>query len=201
MCNRRLVGAVIVALLALTLGSHAAFASEVNVATDAGFGPQVGSTLGPATFSSLDWTATLTESVFLSGGVYTYVFTVANITRRGNAGSTLEQLFTASTAFGDNFSSTLDWGEVTGLSTSGVTSFSFGGSLEVGLAGLAPGHQSTFYAQSTGSPTAGTLAALDNIFGSTASLDPGPEPRSVLLFGTGLLAFGIVLRRRQAVQS
>lgn len=205
MSKRRLVGAVIVALLALTLGSHAALASEVNVANDSGFGAQVGSTLGPTTFTSLDWSATLTESVFLSHGVYTYVFTTKNTSRVGEKNSTLEDLFTSSNVTGDEFSSALDYGEVTGpafsTSPSEVTGFSFGGSLEVTLAGLAAGQKVTFYAQSTGGPTAGTFAALDNIFGATASLDPGPEPRSVLLFGTGLLAFGIVLRRRQATQS
>lgn len=207
MCRRQLVGAVIVALLALTLGSHAALASEVNVATDTGFGAQVGSTLGPGAFSSLDWTATLTESVFLSGGVYTYVFTVLNTSPIGKHGSTLEELFTASNDFDDSFQSTLDYGQVTGAGFStnphDVTGFSFDDSLDVSLAGLAAGQKVTFYAQSTGSPTAGNFFALDNNVNATspASLDPGPEPRSVLLFGTGLLAFGIVLRRRQAAQS
>lgn len=189
------------ALAALVALAQPTSASETNVTDVSGFGAGVAT----ATFTSTntgDFSATVDEGVYLLSGTYTYVFDITNNAGSPDSGS-LETFYTATAGLPsvDNFSSSLDYGRVTGSTTGGGgETFTFSPSyLEVGLSTKLPsGDQFTFYAQSDLGPVPGQFQAQDGLFGTTTGnpLDPGPEPRSMLLFGTGLLVLGVMLRRR-----
>jgi len=204
------------AFLALAMGAQAALAGDADVSDTTGFG--LSAITSPLTFSLVTstWSASLTENVFLNNaGVYTYVF---DITNSGTPPTVPLSLFTTATVGPpnvDNFSSLLNFGVVTGTTSVGVDDgtagcttggFCFGtSSLTVqptssSVPGhLPPGMEFTFYVQSNSGPVPGAFTAIDggiSNFPPAPTLDPGPEPRSILLFGTGLLMFGVVLRRR-----
>jgi len=209
----------VLAFLALADGAPPALASDVNNSSatlTSAFGTSIATTPPLSLSVPGDYTATVSEQVFLSAGVYTYVFTVAD--SLGSAG--LSQGSTATTHSPlplDEFSSSLSYGVMTntsftssGVGASGFTFnpnsttvlFANGCSSAVppvctGGALLPAGDEITFYLQSTIGPEGGTISTEDGGQSADgASLDPGPEPSSILLFGTGLLVFGVLLRRR-----
>jgi len=209
--TQQLLFVSLLAILALAYGAQPAMASDTDVANTGSFGTLI-DTLAPNTNLSVtgQWAATVSEQVFLTGGIYTYVFTILDDATLPGSATPSEGLSEVTTArLGspnqDNFSTLLNWGLVTGSTSSGVDDkgFTFNPSstttlFQSGTGSLLPaGDQITFYLQSTIGPAAGTFGAQDggtNAFGP--SLDPGPEPSSILLFGTGLLVFGVLLRRR-----
>jgi hypothetical protein len=221
--TKQLLCVSVLVIMALALGARPALASDVDPVDASGFG----AIFSPATttaFGAGQWTATLTETVyqctggpcaFAGDGVYTYVFTVANLPA---SLVSLSQFTTATLGVPnvDNFVSSLFFGVITGpaFTTPGVDDgsggctaggFCFGNfSLTVAPTSLTDaghlpsGDQITFYAQGH-APTLGTFGAQNGGTNSSIpSLDPlpTPEPRSILLFGTGLLMFGVILRRR-----
>jgi hypothetical protein len=202
--RRQLLCGSALAFLALALVAAPVRASDTDVANVSGFGALV-ATDGTVITSPGNWTANVSESVYLNAGVYTYVWTLAN---SGSSFVGLSQATTATVGSPNvnNLSSALDFGVVLGLSsvTADDNGFSFGpNSFRVNLIDtggeLAPGDQLTFYAQSTLGPALGTIGTQDGGTSfSGASLDPGatPEPDSLLLLGTGLLSVGGYLRRR-----
>lgn len=147
-----------------------------------------------------------------ANGSYTYVFTVLNASSSTNSLTTFNTSTNGLTV--DAFNSSLNYGIVGGTFTTGgspntsggcqspTNGFCFGPAnlkLFLGAPGgsdLPPSDQITFYAQSIYGPMPGSFTALNDGSATAAVLDPGPEPRSILLFGTGLLVFGVSLRRR-----
>ncbi len=205
---RRWIGyAAVVALACLVLSAMPAYAGDVDVATTGGFGA-LNATLTPNTTISEagNWTATVSEQVFLSGGIYTYVFTLANA---GPVGLTAASTATLGTPNVDNFSSSLNFGVVTGSTTSGVddngitfnpnsTAVTF---VTTGSGNVLPaGDKITFYAQSTLPPAPGSFSGENGGTGNPGpSLDPAvPEPSTLLLLGSGLIGMGGFFRRRRA---
>jgi PEP-CTERM motif len=206
--RERLYWIAAVAFLLVVLAAQPVLASDTDVAAPTGFGASYATITSPLTGGG--WTGSLAETVYFNGTVYTYVFQVSNSAASITGPVTLS---TSTLLLQDNFSSTLNWGVVTGATylspgvddkgDFGGTGFDFGSSFHAFLnADLPKGDVFTFYAQSGGSPTLGTLSGQDGGLPSSGpSLDPGPEPSSILLFGTGIMAFGLVLRRRRQVQS
>ena len=198
------------ALLLVLLAAGPVLANDVDVASPGVFGGVVATLTSPLVGGA--WTGSLSETVYLSGGVYTYVFQISNSSSSPTGPATFS---TSTLGLLDNFSSSLNWGVVTGITNTspGIDDkkdfnplndgFDFGGSFHVFINKDLPKNDIfTFYAQSGSGPTPGTLSGQDGgLPSSGASLDPGPEPSSILLFGTGVTAFGLVLRRRRHLQS
>ena len=208
---KQLLFVIVLAFLALAQGAQPAFAGDVDVPDTTGFGGVV-STLSPNTNLAISgqWDATLSEQVFQNGSVFTYVFTLAN---DSSSQVGLSQGTTASLGSPnlDLFSTLLNWGVVTSGTTAGADDrgFTFGANSTTVLLGsgcvadtcsgkeLLPTNEITFYLQSALGPGAGTFGAQDGgVNDAGPSLDPGPEPSSILLFGTGILVLGAILRRR-----
>jgi hypothetical protein len=213
--TQQLLFVSMLAFLVLAQGAQPALASDADVASTSGFGASV-ATSGPSTFSvPSNWSATLNESVFLGGGIYTYVFTLLNAATSA-VGLSSSSTATLGSPNLDNFSNLLNWGVVTGSTTSGVDDKGFtfnpnstivafasgtgcSGTNAIGCTSslLPKADQITFYLQSAFGPVPGTFGAIDGgTVASTSSLDPGPEPSTILLFGTGLLVLGALVRRR-----
>jgi len=193
-------GIVVLVLLIFAVGAQSASASETAVTSGTLTG-NFGTLVDSSTFSVVNGSiisASIAENVYSNAGTYTYVFDVTN-----NGPDSLAAFTTGTTV--NNFSSTDNYGTVSlgvvGGTTNGGTLSGFDFDpfqLIVNLSGALPsGDQFTFYAQG-GAPIPGQFAALDGGTASTSAgpLDPGPEPSSMLLFGTGILVFGIMLRRR-----
>ena len=212
---KQLMFVIVLAFLALAQGAQPALASDVDVPDTTGFGAVV-STLSPNTNLSISgqWNATLSEQVFQNGSVFTYVFTLANdaLSKVGLSQGTTASLGSPNL---DLFDSTLlNWGVVASGTTAGADDrdFTFGPNSTTVLFGsgcvatptdtcsgkeLLSGSEITFYLQSALGPGAGTFGAQDGgVNDAGPSLDPGPEPSSILLFGTGVLVLGAMLRRR-----
>src|SRR5579864_1327720 len=164
--RREILWSSALAFLALALVAAPVRASDADVSDVSGFGTLI-TTDGSVIMSPGNWTANVSEGVYLNAGVYTYVWTLAN------SGSSLVGLSQATTAtLGlpnvNNLSSGLNFGVVTGLSslTADDNGFSFGpNSFLVNLIDsggeLKPGDQLTFYAQSTLGPALGTIGTQD----------------------------------------
>jgi hypothetical protein len=152
----------------------------------------------PTVIGNSTWTGTFSENVYHQGSTYIYVFEihVATIT----AGDSLS-LFQTGAGSNPNlksyFDQNLNYGRVTDVSGSASGTFQFGSTLELrNLQNMTAGATLEFYAESTLAPGAGTFNATDGTQTSTPSLDPAPEPASLTLLGTGLLALGFGLRKR-----
>jgi hypothetical protein len=190
--------ACLVVAACLALGAVPAFAcSDCDVTGVGGFGSQLGSSVSSNIITPL-WAGTVTSSVYQSGSVYTYVYTWSlNATPKSDT-----TRVTTSSGGQDFFNSALSYGVVTGASftTSGVddNGFSFDPTSFASLIkNMVSGDQYTFYVQSNLPPGSGFFSAQDGGVGSFGnSLDPAPEPASLSLLGTGLLAVGGLLRKK-----
>ena len=211
--------------LLLLLSTQLASAGDVPVSAtlSSAFGTQVGPTVGPlASSNGANFTSSIAEYVYLcsgscsdaAAGVYTYIFDVSNSSSSHDP-LKLFTTYTNGTFNYDDFSASLNFGNVNDAqapTTGGKTDTECGGTgfcfdpttLTVNLVKadggtpLPVGKQFSFYAQSFEGPSPGEFAPSDGGAGTNApTLDPGPEPQSVLLFGSGVLAIGMMLRRRQ----
>jgi PEP-CTERM motif len=157
--------------------------------------------------STTTWSGSILTEVYQSGSVFTYVYEFTL-----NPNSVEMSQFTTATALGqDFFDNTLDWGVVTGLTTNGTGSFTFGASsFKVDVSGLGgnglPGGKSTatekfaFYAQSYHPSVPGNYTGQDGGRSVNAdALAPGvPEPASMFLLGTALFGMAFLLGRKKA---
>jgi hypothetical protein len=195
---------LLISVCVLLLFPLAAWAGQVNVSDDTGFGPIFGLPVS-GTFVNVTDNYTIKEQTFLSGSVYTYEYSFTV-----NAGSqALSQLILGSNAYDP----TLNYGINTGFSllnavppvTTGTTplqsaTFLFGGVHTTSLL-LSPhmgaGTTLVFYLQSLVPPGAIGTNVVNGALG-----DPGnsigpvtPEPTSMALLGSGLALMGGFLRR------
>jgi hypothetical protein len=203
MNTRRWIGyAAVVVLACLVLSAVPAYAGDVDVANVSGFGGSVASASG--TSATANWSGAITENVYLSGGVYTYVFQFAMTTLQGSP--SIKSITTATNPALDLFNNTtLNWGVVLGQTSAGVDDSGFTFNPDSLLANIPSGElvnnkQFTFYAQSTLPPAPGSTSGQDGGGGTTANtLDPNvPEPSTLLLLGSGLIGMGGLFRRRRA---
>jgi hypothetical protein len=203
MNTRQWIGyAVVVVLACIVLSAMPAYAGDIDVANVSGFGASVASASG--TSSTANWSGAITENVYLSSGVYTYVFQFAMTTLQGSP--SIKSITTATNPALDLFNNTtLNWGVVTGQTSGGVDDSGFTFNPDSLLANIPAGElvdkkQFTFYAQSTLPPAPGSTSGQDGGGGTTANtLDPNvPEPSTLLLLGSGLIGMGGFFRRRRA---
>jgi hypothetical protein len=193
--------AVLFGLLALTLLPAAAWAAScpaagcnVSVAPSS-FGTLVAST--PSTLVSGGVTKIqymISSSVYLSAGVYTYVYTFKEVQKTGHVLSVGSGLFDT---VGLKFGYLLSGPSCPGCTTTNIAGSTFSeasgppgvGSfvLQAFAHGIPPGKQVTYYAQSLLPPTLVDFSGLNG--GSSATLDGGvyaplPEPTSAMLLLT-----------------
>ncbi|GEM_PF-6219852 len=204
---------LLMVLFAWATSAQSAFAGEIDCSLSGGmcgaidFGSQVNSLGSPVT-GAPGWTGSVTSTVYFNSGdgLFTYVYSFALNTQ---VGGPPDSFSTFNNQLQELFGSTLDFGLVTNLTSSGVTlgppGFSFdvynSHTLQVGaVSGLSLTNPDfTFYAQSDLAPGPGTFDGFDGGVGSGNSLDPTvPEPASVALFGTGLLLMAGLLQRKFA---
>ena len=194
-------------------GAQSVLASQINCSLSGGmcgalnFGSQIDSLASPVT-GAPGWTGSVTSTVYFDSGdgLFTYIYSFALSTQ---AGGPPDNFSTFNNQLQELFGSTLDFGVVTNVTSSGVTlgapGFSFdmndSQTLQVGVvSGLSLKNPDfAFYAQSNLGPGPGTFDGFDGGVGSGNSLDPTtPEPASLGLFGTGLLLMGGLLQRKLA---
>jgi len=200
-------------LFAWATSAQSALAGEVDCSLSAGicgalnFGTQVNSLASPVT-GAPGWVGSVTSTVYFDSGdgLFTYVYSFALNTQ---AGGPPDIFSTFNNQLQELFGSTLDFGVVTNMTSSGVTlgapGFSFDSNnsqtLQVGVvSGISLTNPDfAFYAQSNLGPGPGTFDGFDGGVGSGQSLDPTTaEPASLALFGTGLLLMGGLLQRKFA---
>ncbi len=224
--TKRVSVAIIVVLTMLSFGTTPVWAARVDCAlASCGFGA-VAVNGGPITkaLSTAGWQGTVTSKAVLSVAPnvnpfsYIYDFLVtADGGGTTTAGTPITPIDTLTTATGleDLFSSALAFGVVTNktLLASPVTpadvSFLFVGEGGLGslkvtpFKGLSPGinvvgNELTFYAGSQLRPGIGFFRAIDGGTAEVTSVDPVPEPTSLLLLGSGMVLVGTVIRRRRS---
>jgi len=202
----------VLAFLALALGTQPAHAGDADCSSCSIFSGTLQSlyNITDAPISGSDWTGTFSERIYLDPGtgVYSYVFDF-HVTTAGT------DVFTNSTGVGQpqpgaNYFDTvgLNYGVVTaggpltptsgGVDDTGFTPIALPGTsatLKTG-SNVSVGQNFEFYAQSMGTPGDGEFTFQDGGVSETNSFDPTPEPRSILLFGTGFLTLAFLLRRR-----
>jgi hypothetical protein len=217
---KRLLCISALSILALAMGASQAAAGDLDVTCvgpTCGFfaGTNVGSVSTSAIGPSGVWQGNFNENVYYDGtSVYTYVFDLSLTAMK--AGDWINSMSTGlgtPVPVANFFDQTLNWGVIFSGGTlpntssgvddagdAGGTGFSFAGStLQSNLKSNTlngSGLTYEFYAQSTLAPDLGTFSILNGGTTNTQSLDPGPEPSTILLFGTGLLILGFLLRRR-----
>lgn len=191
MVTKRVVVACLGMLVWFALTAQHARAGDTDCSISGatcGFGA-VFAVSGPSALVSAGFTATVSETVYLSAGVYTYVYTISDISgatlHGGSVGTGVAPpLF-------DRFDSSLNYGIVTDATTAGNndTIFDFApNNLFVGFNHVAPGTSLTFYAQSTFGPTTGTLGVVNSATSASAHvLAPLPEPTLASLLGSSLV--------------
>jgi hypothetical protein len=209
----RLLCATAVAFLALAMAAQPALASDTDCP------PSLCTFFGGVLIAAIpshsvgaaggEWTGSFSEQVYLSGGVFTYVFHLTLTALLPG-----ESVSAISTGLGGGrFDSTLDYGVVflgglppnTTPPVDDLTGFTFGGfgatirSFPSNMDTV--GNTYEFYAQSKAGPDIGQFNVQNGGNTKIASLDPAPEPGTMLLFGTGLLSFAGILRRRRQLQS
>ncbi|MGH9325160.1 MAG: hypothetical protein ACRD2B_00515 [Terriglobia bacterium] len=204
MNRARLVSLLAAIAVVVAFATASAFATDVDVTNTSGFGTLV-ATLSPSTtLTTADYSATLTESVYLSGTTYSYVYTASN-SSTSTAGLTSASTSTIANPNANNFSSGLDFGVVTGSTSANLddSGFTFNpSSLAVGMTGgttntVVAGDMFTFYAQSTLGPQAGSFSTQDGGLSNAGhSLDPAVEPSSITLVGLVLLG-GLLYERKR----
>jgi hypothetical protein len=206
-------------LVALAFAAAPAFANNVDVTDTSGFGTSILTT--SSTFSNgFNFNVDVTTTVFFnsSTGVYTYVYTLSNYT-----GGNPVDIFSIGSL---NFNSSLNWGTVTGSTSSGVgldnpdattfgqptpfcssngflgcssSTLTFFFSNGTGTSGgLHTGETITIYAQafSGPGPSQHSAIAIDSDFATGTVPAPVPEPGTMALFGSGMIGLAFALRRK-----
>ena len=210
--------------LVIIAGGSPASASRIDCAfASCGFGAVALTAGNPIPTQTLiaptSFSGTLDETVYVSGGTYTYLFTTHD--NGPNAIGTLATSTLPSPIVGPTVKSFMDgslnFGVVTtggpagnstpGYETAAHSTFSFlPGSLQVTAfnkggtpgTGLEAGDTLAWYAQAKLGPFPGVTTYLDGISSSGASLDPAPEPSTALLLGLGFpMLSGLLARRRR----
>lgn len=220
---------IFVMMICLTLGVSSAWADRVDCSvsvssdpdslddsTPCAFGDLVGglrdttvSVMGTADDGTpqLMWSATLTSSVYQSGNVFSYVYTLV---LDPNSFNSILQMIVSSLGL-NLFDHDLNWGFVIDQTTADIpddTPSCSEGGFCFNDAGLLVSfqidpdpdfNQVTFYAQSLLDFGDGTFTVGDDEGGSasgSAFAPVVPEPGSLCLFGTALFGMGILLRRK-----
>ena len=203
MLKRSLVATCMLMVLVLWRASAAHAQTVFQLTTDhcsASCGPQI--SFGTVTLtqdgsnSVLVNVSLLNGNKFINTGLYAFTFDVAGTAMI--TGLTGVVIFTADPANGgyhqDGFGSFPDAIECTGCGSGG--SSPMGGntlSFVVTESGLTP---ASFVSNGTAFFTADILSGTTGKTGPVGSITP--EPSSMLLFGTGLLVFGGIIRRRRS---
>lgn len=201
----------VLAFFALTTRSARAGDTDCNISLNTcNFGTLTGDVAGGVLVGTTDSSerATFAEQVYVSGGVYTYVFTITNTSTDGT-NLDLANTYTLPFPSHDYFNSHDAWGVVTDQTSTGVDDIAFNfltGSLSVNYSSLAPGQSFTFYAQGAGPTNGQFYGGNSGPTGADSSWDPKlvSEPNVLTLLGSLLLVlvlgmpFTAVLRRRTA---
>ncbi len=189
----------------LTLGATPAAAGQVNCTTPSlealCFGTRVGSSIFYS-LSTSNWSLSGEFEAFKGPGtlagasVFSYLYEIDSFKAEP---SSLSQITTATNPGVDNFDKTLNFGlhefETTFLGgLSAYPSFTFGSSslrvttTERGGDLVQNGESFSFYAQSLQGPVAGSYSAIGGRTSATTdSIDPAPEPGSMMLMSSGIL--------------
>ena len=190
-------------VLVLTMAPALA-GGPVDVADASGFGSLVVDPVTSASTGFLGFTLTVETSVWLKGGTYTYVYQISDVPPGGTLG-TSGPFGISSVAIGSSsFDGDLNWGTVGGPAVLSAAAFG-DSSLTFHFSPALPSGDTTIvYAQSKQGPLLGTLvggsgygpSGTSSTLGPGGPIHPNPEPATLLLLGTGLLAGAGFFRRK-----